>query len=190
MKEMETKNTNSTAQSAEEDSNEPIVALEPEPLSLAQIDELKEKASKAEENWDRLVRTAADFDNFRKRATREKQDAIRYANESILEKLMPVLDNFEMALAASQAGPTESPQSLQAGVNMILQQLKRALADAGLEEVDATGKLFDPNFHEAVSQQPTTEVPDGHVLRQLRKGYKLHERLLRPASVIVATHPA
>ena len=155
-----------------------------------QFDELKTLAAMAEENWLRLLRTTADFDNYKKRAAREKQDAIKYANESLLQKVIPVLDNFEMALAATQNSSGEGLKSLQDGVAMIHSQLKTVLADAGLEEVDAAGKLFDPNLHEAVSQQESADVADGHVLQQLRKGYKFRERLLRPATVIVAKKPA
>jgi molecular chaperone GrpE len=169
---------------------EPLVPLEPATVAPEQLNELKERAAKADEHWDRLLRTTADFDNFKKRAAREKQEAIKFANESLLQKLVPVLDSLEMALAATQTTPGEAGQSLQAGVNMIAQQLKGVLAEAGLEEVDATGKPFDPNLHEAVSQKETTEVPEGQVVQQTRKGYKLKERLLRPATVIVAKHPA
>ena len=95
----------------------------------------------------------ADFDNFKKRAAREKQEAIKYANESLLQKLVPVLDSLDMALAAAQTTGPDASQSLQAGVGMICQQLKGALADAGLEELDAVGKPFDPNLHEALAQQ-------------------------------------
>jgi molecular chaperone GrpE len=95
-----------------------------------------------------------------------------------------------MALSATQQNGSEANQSLQTGINMIYQQLKNALVEAGLEEVDATGKAFDPTLHEAVSQKETADVPDGHVVQQLRKGYKLRERLLRPASVVVAKQPA
>jgi molecular chaperone GrpE len=161
-----------------------IPALTPEQLA-----DLQARAAKAEENWDRLVRTSADFDNFKKRATREKQDAIKYATESLLQKILPVLDNFEMALAAAQNSSAASLQSLQDGVGMIHSQLKSTLTEAGLEEVDATGQPFDPNLHEAVSQQESAEVPEGVVLQQLRKGYKLRERLLRPATVVVAKAP-
>jgi len=168
---------------------EPLVPLEPATVTPEQLEELKDRASKADENWERLLRTTADFENFKKRVTREKQEAIRYANEGLLQKLVPVLDNFDMALSAAQTGQTEAAQSLQAGINMIYQQLKSALVDAGLEEVDATGKTFDPNLHEAVSQTETAEVPEGQVLQQLRKGYKLRERLLRPATVVVAKAP-
>ena len=157
-----------------------------ETLSAETIEELKSRAAKADENWERLLRTTADFDNFKKRAAREKQDALRYATEGLISKIIPVLDNFEMALAAAQNSSTEGLKSLQDGVTMIQSQLRSALTDSGLEEVDATGKLFDPNIHEAVSQQESDDVPEGHVLQQLRKGYKIRERLLRPATVVVA----
>lgn len=169
---------------------EPLVPVEAATVTPEQLEELKERAGKADENWDRLLRTTADFDNFKKRAAREKQDAIRFANESLLQKLIPVLDSFDMALSALQNGRSESVQSLQTGITMVNQQLKGALAEAGLEEVDAAGKAFDPNLHEAISQQETSEVPEGQVVQQVRKGYKLRERLLRPASVIVAKRPA
>jgi molecular chaperone GrpE len=155
-----------------------------------QLEELKTLAAKADENWQRLLRTTADFDNFKKRAAREKQDAIKFANESLMGKIIPVLDNFEMALAATQNASGEGVKSLQDGVAMIHSQLKTVLTDAGLEEVDATGKPFDPNLHEAVSQQESSEVAEGNVLQQLRKGYRFRERLLRPATVIVAKKPA
>ena len=169
---------------------EPAETLEVAPLTPEQLRELEDRAAKADENWERLVRTMADFDNFKKRATREKQEAVKFANENLIQKLMPILDTFDMALAAAQSTQADAGQSLQAGVNMILQQLKNVLTEAGLEEVDASGKPFDPNLHEAVAQKETTEVPEGHVVQQLRKGYKLRERLLRPAGVVVAKQPA
>jgi len=164
-------------------------ALAPEPLTAAQIEELKTRAAKADENWERLLRTTADFENFKKRAVREREDAVKYANESLIKKVVPVLDNFEMALAAAQ-NQAAAPQSLQAGVAMIHQQLRNLLLETGLEEVDATGKAFDPNWHEAVSQQDSVDVPEGHILQQLRKGYKLRDRLIRAATVVVAKKPA
>jgi molecular chaperone GrpE len=160
------------------------------PLTNEQLEELKERASKAEEYWDRLLRQTADFDNYKKRAAREKTDAIKYANEGLLQKLIPILDNFEMALAAvSNENAAGSAQSLQQGVQMIHTQLRNALLEAGLEEIDATGKVFDPNLHEAVSQKETSEAPEGNVVQQMRKGYKFRERLVRPASVVVAKKP-
>lgn len=158
-------------------------------LSEQQLAELKDQAAKAQENYDRLLRTTADLENYKKRAARERQDAIRYANESLLERIIPILDNFEMALAAGNA-PNTSVESLQSGISMIHQQLKAAMKEVGLEEIDASGKPFDPNLHEAISQQESTATPEGHVVQQMRKGYKLRDRLLRPASVVVAKKPA
>lgn len=168
----------------------PPATIETGNVTPEQLEELKTLAAKADENWQRLLRTTADFDNFKKRAAREKQEAIKFANESLMGKIIPVLDNFEMALAATQNSSAEGVKSLQEGVAMIHSQLKSVLMDAGLEEVDATGKPFDPNLHEAVSQQESAEVAEGSVLQQLRKGYRLRERLLRPATVIVAKKPA
>ncbi len=194
MNEMDTEmeNAKQTGTATQNDGGEePLVALDPGTIAPEQLTELKERAAKADEHWDRLLRTTADFDNFKKRAAREKQDAIKFANESLLQKLIPVLDNFDMALAATQtSAKADAVQSLQTGVSMIHQQLKSALVDAGLEELDAAGKPFDPNIHEAVSQQETAEVPEGQVVQQLRKGYKFRDRLLRPASVVVAKPPA
>ena len=169
---------------------EPLVRVGAAAISPEQLDELKQRADKADEHWDRLLRTSADFENYKKRAVREKQEAIKFANESLLQKLIPVLDNFDMALAAAQANQAQPVQSLQQGVNMIFQQLKGALAEAGLEEIEAAGKPFDPNLHEAISQKETADAPEGQVVQQLRKGYRLRERLLRPATVVVAKTPA
>ena len=159
------------------------------PLTPQQIEELKQKAAKADEHWDRLLRTTADLENFKKRAARERQEAIKFANASLLEKLIPALDNFDMALAAANNAETHAMESLKTGIAMIYNQLKAALADTGLEEIDATNQPFDPNLHEAVSHQESADVPEGQVLQQLRKGYKLRERLIRPATVVVARKP-
>jgi molecular chaperone GrpE len=171
------------------ENDESLVPVEPATVTPEQLEELKAQAVKATEHWERLLRTTADLENFKKRAAREKQEAIRFANEGLIEKLVPVLDNFDMAMTAAQASGADTSQSLQTGIAMIYQQLRGALTDVGLEEINAAGEKFDPNWHEAVSQQETTEVADGQVLQQLRKGYKLRERLLRPATVIVAKHP-
>ena len=161
----------------------------PGPLTPPQIEQLKERAAKADEYRERLLREAADFANYKKRAARERQEAVTFANEILMQKLMPVLDSFEMALAAAAADGATA-QSLQSGVLLVYNQLKSALADAGLEEIDARGKVFDPNLHEAVSQQESAEVPEGTVTQQIRKGYKFRNRLVRPAGVIVAKKPA
>src|SRR5947199_9281450 len=102
---------------------EPLVPIEPATVTAEQLEEIKERATKADEHWDRLLRTTADFDNFKKRAAREKQEAIKFANEGLLEKLIPVLDNFDMAFSATQSSQMEAVQSLQTGISMIYQQL-------------------------------------------------------------------
>ena len=130
----------------------------------------------------RLLRLTAESDNYRKRVAREKDEAKQFANQSLIEGLLPVLDNFEMALDAAQ----DADPAVRDGVEMILGQLKVVLTESGVEEVDALGQSFDPELHEAVSQQETTDAEEGTVVQQLRKGYRLHERLVRPASVIVA----
>ena len=176
-----------TKQTAPDPAQTSIDAATPTPVELG---ELRAKAAKADEHWDRLLRQAADFENFKKRAARDRQDALRYANESLLAKLIPILDNFEMAMAAANNARAGSADALKTGVAMIQNQFKAAVVDAGLEELDATGKPFDPNWQEAVSHQESAAVPEGQVLQQLRKGYKFRDRLLRPATVIVAKQPA
>jgi molecular chaperone GrpE len=155
-----------------------------------ELAELREKAAKAEENWDRVVRQAAELDNFKKRAAREREDAVKYANERLIGQLLPVLDSFTMALAATEAADKVDVESLKVGVNMILTQFHGVLRDMGVEELDAAGKPFDPSWQEAQSMQETTDAEEGSVLMQLRKGYRLKGRLIRPASVIVAKAPA
>ena len=161
-------------------------------ITPAQLNELKARAAKADEHWDRLLRTAADFENFKKRAARERHEAAQSATAALINKLLPVLDHFEMAQAAAQnaQSPPGSMAALHDGIAMIQQQLKGILAETGLEEVDANGRAFDPAWHEAVSQLETADAPEGQVIQQIRKGYKLRDRLLRPATVVVAKKPA
>jgi molecular chaperone GrpE len=159
-------------------------------LTAEQLADLQARAARGDEYKDNWVRTAADFENFKKRAARERTEAGHAAGAALLHKLLPVLDNFEMAQAAAQTVQGDKLAALQTGIAMIQQQIKNILVDAGLEEIDAAGKPFDPTFHEAVSQHETDSAPEGHVSQQLRKGYKFRERLLRPAAVTVAKKPA
>ena len=161
-------------------------------ITLEQLAELKSRAAKADEHWDRLLHTAADFENFKKRAARERHEAAQSAAAALIHKLLPVLDHFEMAQAAAQNAqvPQSGMAALQDGIAMIQQQLKGILAETGLEEVDASGQRFDPMLHEAVSQLETADAPEGEVVQQIRKGYKIRDRLLRPATVVVAKKPS
>lgn len=158
-------------------------------LTVEDFKFIKESAAKSSEHWDRVLRLSAEFENFKKRVARERLDAIRYANESMLERLIPVMDTFEMALMAVKSADAGSIDSLKMGVEMIANQLKTTLSDEGLEEINAENQMFDPKIHEAVSKEARDDVEEGRVLSQTRKGYKLKDRLLRPSSVIVAVSP-
>jgi|ERR1041385_4469607 molecular chaperone GrpE len=136
---------------------------------------------------DLALRSQADFENYKKRAAREKEEAIKYANSSLLEKLIAIVDNFELGLEAARAEGEKSP--VFSGMNMVLKQLMDFLADSGLQPIDAAGKKFDPNLHEAIAHEPSDEVAEGTVIRQMRRGYKLKDRLLRPSSVVVSSGP-
>jgi len=133
------------------------------------------------------LRARADLDNFRKRMTQEAAETRRYANASLLEELLPVVDNFQFGLQAAEAD--SAAKNLLIGLNMVAGQLQGFLRDQGVVEVAAVGEAFDPNVHEAVGQQASVEVPEGVVISQVRRGYKLRDRLLRPATVVVSTGP-
>lgn len=133
---------------------------------------------------DLALRSQADFENFRKRAARDKEDAVKYSNAAFLERLIPILDNFELGLNAARANAADSP--IIAGMDMVARQLNEFLLASGVEPVNGEGQTFDPNVHEAVAQEASAEVEEGLVIRQLRKGYKLRDRLLRPATVVVS----
>ncbi len=148
----------------------------------------EDEFTKLQQDLDRFrdlaMRSQADFDNFRKRAAREKEDAIKFANASFLERLIPILDNFELGLSAAKTEAQKSP--ILAGMEMVAKQLADFLGESGVTAIDATGEKFDPNLHEAIGQEESADVAEGRVVRQLRKGYKLKDRLIRPANVIVS----
>src|SRR4030095_1608120 len=134
---------------------------------------------------DLALRSQADFDNYKKRATREKQEATKHANSSLLERLIAIVDNFELGLSAAKSEGAKSP--IYSGMSMVLKQLTDFLADNGREPIDAEGQKFDPNLHEAIAHEPSDDLAEGVVLRQMRRGYRLKDRLLRPSSVVVSS---
>ena len=137
---------------------------------------------------DLALRSQADFENYKKRAAREKEDAIKYANTSLLERLVAIVDNFELGLSAARAEGERSP--ILSGMGMVLKQLTDFLADNGLQPINAEGQKFDPNLHEAIAHEASDEFPEGTVIRQTRRGYRMKDRLLRPSSVVVSSGPA
>lgn len=165
------------------DLHEPEPAA-PEGESPAPPAEEPDPLAEAARFKDLALRTQADLENYRKRAAREKEEAIRYANTSLLEKLLPVLDNFELGLEAARTAPDAA--SIVQGMAMVQKQLQDFLRSNGVEHVPAEGEVFNPSHHEAVAQEHSAEVPEGHVVRQLRRGYRLKDRLLRASSVTVS----
>jgi molecular chaperone GrpE len=133
---------------------------------------------------DQLLRLAADFDNYRKRARREKEEYQKVANERLLRDVLPVADNLDRALAHAAA---DNP--VVAGVRMVSKQLLDILAGYGVRPFDSLGKQFNPEMHEALSQAPAGDAQPGSVLEEIERGYTLHDRLLRPAKVVVAAAP-
>ena len=137
---------------------------------------------------DLALRSQADFENYKKRSAREKEEAIRYANSSLLERLVGIIDNFELGLAAAKEQGAASP--IFSGMVLVQKQLNDLLAENGLQPIEAEGKTFDPNLHEAIGHEPSDQIPEGVVLRQVRRGYGLKDRLLRPSRVVVSSGPA
>jgi molecular chaperone GrpE len=151
-------------------------APDKDPLTEAQTEAAKWK--------DIAARNQAELENYRKRVARERDDDMKRARVGMLEDLLPVIDNFELGMIEVRKGDPKSP--IVFGMEMIERQLKEFASNAGIEAIDATGAKFDPTLHEAVSQEPSATVPEGTVIRQVRKGYKLRDRLLRAATVVVS----
>jgi molecular chaperone GrpE len=143
---------------------------------------LAEETAKAEDNYNRLIRLQADFENFRRRSQKEKEDLYKYASEQLIVALLPVMDNFQRALEAKE----DDSRKVIEGVEMIYRQIEDILAREGLEKVAAKGEEFDPTRHEAVMQEPAGELPDNTITQELRCGYCLKGKVIRPAMVKVA----
>ncbi|HUK83177.1 MAG TPA: nucleotide exchange factor GrpE [Verrucomicrobiae bacterium] len=157
------------------------------PTDLAQ--ELDRAKVEAAENWDKFLRAAAELENYRKRVAREKEELARYTSERVVAALLPVVDNFERALVAAEQQPVDNTALLD-GLKQIQTQFRRTLEEFGLKEVIAhEGHRFDPNLHEAVGHIESATHPEGRVIEQLQRGYKLADRLLRPARVVVSKGP-
>lgn len=144
---------------------------------------VEELQAKVEENWDRYLRTAAELENVRKRAARDVESARKFALERFARELLAVKDSLEMGLAAESS----SVESLHEGSTATLKLLAATLLQFGIAEVDPEGEPFDPEFHEAISMQPSDDAEPGSVLTVVQKGYSLNGRLLRPAMVVVAS---
>lgn len=164
-----------------EEAEETTTPVEPE------LSDLEKAQQEAADMKTRYLRSVADMENYRKRIAREKQDIIRSAAANVLESLLPVLDNMKLGLQAAENHP--EAKDVTVGFKMVDDQLKKSLSEQGLEELAPDGEVFDPNFHECIAHQPSEDVKEDHVIQTVRAGYRLNERLIRAASVIVSSGP-
>ena len=176
--------------------DKPVEASEPREAeaSEASTDELSTLLQKLDEvsaevaqQKERYLRAVADLENYRKRAIREKEEARRQANCGLLEDLLPSIDNFKLGLKSAEAH--EEGKVFAEGFQMVLGQFESALKDNGLEEINPENEPFDPNFHESIAHLPHESIEDGNIIGVHRIGYKIHDRLLRPAQVVVSSGP-
>jgi molecular chaperone GrpE len=159
------------------------------------VDHLKEMEEKVEtlekeaaENHDRLLRMAAEFDNYKKRATREMNDFRKFANENFAKALLPVVDSMDLAIESS-SNDKHVNNSMVEGVNMTLKEILKIFEQFGVKRFESIGNTFDPNLHQAVMQEETDKFPENTVSKELQKGFMIHDRLLRPAMVVVSKKP-
>ena len=153
--------------------------------SEAATDETARLAAERDQLRDRLLRTTAEFDNYRKRVDRDRKDMAERAAESVLTEILPIIDDLERALAASDTGEGADPY--RRGVELIHKQLLDLLTRRGVTPIETAGVMFDPHLHQAVSSEPSADHQEGEIIEEFRRGYRLGERLLRPAMVKVAT---
>jgi molecular chaperone GrpE len=180
-------NTADTAGAAAEVVEETATEAEtpaPEVVEETPLEKAEKEAAEMKARW---LRSVADMENYRKRIGREKQDIIRSAATNVVEALLPVLDNMKLGLQAAENHP--EAKDVTVGFKMVDDQLKRSLSEQGLEELIPDGETFDPNLHECISHQPSDDVEEDKVIQTVRAGYRLNERLIRAASVIVSSGP-
>lgn len=183
MDEHDKKRRDTTEGSSENDFASSIPTSEVEKLK----EQLEAKETEAKQNYDRFLRQVADFENFKKRAAREKEEIIRFANETLIKDLLPVLDNLERAVSYARGGGNGKP--LLEGVELVLKGFTEVLTKHGLTPIQAKGEPFDPNKHEAIAQVETRDYAHNTIVEQHQKGYHLMDRLLRPALVTTAKVP-
>ncbi len=152
-------------------------------------DRLKAAQEKAEANYESLLRVTADYENYKKRIEKEMNDVRKFANESLVKELLPIVDNLERALAIECGKNEDTFKGMREGVEMTCKELMECLQRFGVTPMNSLEKPFDPNFHHAVSQEESEEYPENIVLQELQKGYMLRDRLLRAPMVVVSKKP-
>jgi molecular chaperone GrpE len=156
----------------------------PEAIPENENEKLKAELEKAKSDY---LYLRADFDNFRKNAIKERSELMKYGSERLIHDLLGVLDNFERALSIEVKDGNWT--AFREGVQLIAGEMKTVLQKSGVEEVKSEGEPFDPSKHEALSSEPRTDMPAGHIARVFKKAYKMHDKLIRPAQVTVASAP-
>jgi len=186
MEPQDTVNISTTASELDSITTEPVEPATPEELISRLQEQLSAKETEARDNWDRFVRERADLENYRKRANREKEELLNYGNKSLIEEILPIVDNLERALAHADE---EGQSAVVEGIRMTHVMLVAALKKFGVTPLESVGTTFDPAFHQAMTQVPTDQHPPNTVVNEFQKGYLLKERLLRPAMVSVSSAP-
>ena len=180
----ETENLTEHDENSREKSKEKKVKKTEEMTKRELVKKVEGIEIKAQENYELYMRTYAEMENIKKRGKKEREDLAKFANESLIKEILPAIDNLEKAISHANNDTNES--GLVKGLEMTLDGLMKTLEKSGLKEVEAVGKSFDPNFHEAISQQIDDTVAQGHIIMELQKGYLLNERLVRPSMVVIS----
>ena len=170
------KHKRETADEGQADAKKPLTELE------ARLDAKEEEVK---ETYDRFLRVSADFENYKKRSAREMEEFRKYANQSLLKEMLSVVDNLELAINSSN-DKKKADKHLIEGLNLTLNEILRVFEKFNVKPIEAQGKAFDPAFHEAVMREETDDFPENTVVSEFQKGYLIHDRLLRPAMVVVA----
>lgn len=158
----------------------------PDEESGEEPDELQVARKEAEEAYDRFLRLSAEFDNYKKRVARETAEFKKFANETLVREILPIIDNLERAIESSGAD-SEAKNGLVEGVDMTLKEMLKVFHKFNVKPIESIGESFDPSFHQAVMQEETEDHPENTVIKELQKGYIMHDRLVRPAMVIVSS---
>lgn len=180
-KDIETDATDTTIGTSKEDEDAKRPEAAEAELERSKIEELR---SKLDATTDQMLRIAAEFENYKKRVQREQTELMKYAGENIIKDLIPILDNFERAINSAKSN--SSSDSLHQGIDLIYKQLTELLKQRGVSQIEAVGKKFDPNLHEAVLQVASNEYPENTVIAEFQKGYILNNRVVRPSIVSVS----
>jgi molecular chaperone GrpE len=168
------------------DNNSDPTGIEEPDTVKSLMAKLETVTKESQENYDRLLRVSAEFENYKKRSVRELSDVQKYANQSLVRDLLPIIDNLDLALKSATESDSNTDGCLLDGVELTRKEIIKVFEKNNIEQIEAIGKPFDPNFHEAVMREESDEYAENTVINEMQKGYLMHDRLIRPAMVVVA----